>query len=381
MVYSNRSQSAPFYGVFCAATALSLFKMILKKPLPVWKLSLGVLIFSLAADLAFDLYHQLYECPTRNASPGREKHLDSRSSSNLYRLVRKMGKDIGERHPGVPRKLGEAAAFIVNEWRRYGYQPVYPSGSPHWMVEKKSRHNPNSVIFVMAHYDSDPGSSGVNDNATGVAVMLELSRLLKAVDIFRTIRFVAFLRPPSSSPGASGAQLPLSTFMKPRESTTAIFSLDALGHYSNARQSQHYGGPFSWFLPDQGNFIALVGDYHSRGLIKVTSSILSIYCNLPRACIRIVKGFPSAIGHEHDPFWAQSHQALVVTDTGKLRWDKEFSTVDSVASVDFSKLTALTEGLSALLPCIANDRSDLPGDQREKIKSGECGFISGGAVF
>lgn len=51
---------------------------------------------------------------------------------------------------------------------------------------------PEEVVVVGGHLDSVPGSPGANDNASGVATMLEAARLLAGVPTARTIHFVAF---------------------------------------------------------------------------------------------------------------------------------------------------------------------------------------------
>jgi Zn-dependent M28 family amino/carboxypeptidase len=45
-------------------------------------------------------------------------------------------------------------------------------------------------VVVGAHYDTAPGTSGAGDNATGVAVLIELARLFKGLDC--PIEFVSF---------------------------------------------------------------------------------------------------------------------------------------------------------------------------------------------
>ena len=42
------------------------------------------------------------------------------------------------------------------------------------------------------HFDSVPGLSGANDNASGIAVLLAIAELLADVDLSYTLRVVSF---------------------------------------------------------------------------------------------------------------------------------------------------------------------------------------------
>lgn len=101
-----------------------------------------------------------------------------------------------------PRPAGgvaESAAFdyIAAELRSYGYsvsfQTVYlPSGKISRDVIAEKVGGESGVLVLGAHVDSKVPSPGANDNASGVAVMLELARVLADVPTVPTVRFIAF---------------------------------------------------------------------------------------------------------------------------------------------------------------------------------------------
>ena len=74
-------------------------------------------------------------------------------------------------------------------------------------VNKTGTTKPDEIILIGAHYDSVTGSPGANDNGSGVAALLEMSRLLRDVEMQRSVRFVAFVNeePPSFSLGNRAA--------------------------------------------------------------------------------------------------------------------------------------------------------------------------------
>jgi len=101
-----------------------------------------------------------------------------------------------------PRKAGSAteykgAKYVAARLRSYGYkvriQSVGISGgrtSHNVIAEKKG--TSTDVIVVGAHLDSKFPSPGANDNASGVAVTLELARILANAEVAPTVRFIGF---------------------------------------------------------------------------------------------------------------------------------------------------------------------------------------------
>lgn len=79
---------------------------------------------------------------------------------------------------------GEVKATLKAELKTKS-QNVVATKSP-----KKNVKNPE-IVYVTGHYDTVPHAPGANDNASGTAMMLELARVLKSVDVDKEIRFVA----------------------------------------------------------------------------------------------------------------------------------------------------------------------------------------------
>src|SRR5262245_45234851 len=105
----------------------------------------------------------------------------------------------GERHPITsPDKLDAAADSIVRslsalglaagresfEFRGHSYDNVValrPGTAPD-----------RPRVLIGAHYDSVRGTPGADDNASGVAGMLEAARLLRDIPLGATVEFVGF---------------------------------------------------------------------------------------------------------------------------------------------------------------------------------------------
>jgi len=113
--------------------------------------------------------------------------------------VQVLAGEIGERNTFRPQALRRAAAYIEQAWRDQGYTVTrheYAMGGDTWAnleITRRGREHPDDIILIGAHYDSVIGSPGANDNATGIAALLELSRPAAARDLGKTVRFVAFV--------------------------------------------------------------------------------------------------------------------------------------------------------------------------------------------
>jgi alkaline phosphatase isozyme conversion protein len=104
----------------------------------------------------------------------------------------------------------KAAQYIVSVFKAIGYAPetqpfTAPSGDKSVtsanVVAVKTGTSSQEII-VGAHYDTTDAGPGADDNASGVAVMLEVAKLVQAAQTPYTIRFIAFGAGESGSLGS-----------------------------------------------------------------------------------------------------------------------------------------------------------------------------------
>jgi len=123
---------------------------------------------------------------------------DDTTANRLKAHVHQLAEVIGERNVYRPAELYAACRYIERTWQAQGYevtrQEYEVEGVACFNLEitrSGSRH-PEQFILAGAHYDSVVGSPGANDNGSGVAVLLELSRRLQSMTPTRSVRLVAF---------------------------------------------------------------------------------------------------------------------------------------------------------------------------------------------
>jgi Iap family predicted aminopeptidase len=117
----------------------------------------------------------------------------------LQAHVQRLAGDIGERNVFHSAALNDAASYIESEWSRQGYavsQLMYEVSGvrcANLEVVRDGKARRREILLIGAHYDSVVGSPGANDNGSGVAALLEISRRFVAIEPAMTVRFVAFV--------------------------------------------------------------------------------------------------------------------------------------------------------------------------------------------
>ena len=206
-------------------------------------------------------------------------------------------------------------------------------------------------IVVGAHYDTVPGSPGADDNASGVAVLIELSRILRGLKI----RFVAFAN--EEAPYFLGPEMGSFVYARERgRGVRAMFSLEMLGYYDDARGSQRYPAPLGLFYPDRGNFIAFVADLGCFSLVRKARRLFRQGSDFPSEWLAAPGIVPGLSWSDHWSFRQHGCPAVMVTDTAFYRYPHYHLPSDTPEKLDYDRMAAVTLGLAAMLKELHEDR-------------------------
>lgn len=310
----------------------------------------GLLIVGVAG------YFAMIEVRPRFARPAMDEAAreDIRAlEGRLMQHVRTLGGTIGERNLLQPVALSAAADYIHQEWRKQGFQVTEERfeilGQPcaNLVVEHKRSEQPGAIVLVGAHYDSVIGSPGANDNATGVAILLEMSRALRPEGLARTVRFVAFVNeePPYFLTEAMGSREHARRARQRGEDIQAMLSLETLGYYSDAPGSQRYPPPFGAFYPRVGNFLAVVGNMPSRGLVVDFLRQFMTVSDFPVEGVATFGWIPGINWSDHWSFWKEGYPALMLTDTAPFRYPEYHSPGDLPERVNRREFARVAHGI------------------------------------
>ena len=209
-------------------------------------------------------------------------------------------------------------------------------------VNDKIQHKPS--ILIGAHYDAIPKTLGADDNATGVAVLLELARHFSLNFANYPISLVAF---DMEEYGLLGSRAYAQLLAERNQSLRLMISLEMLGYTSDI---QTYPPFLKYIYPSVGNFIALVGN------LVTIPEMVSIRQNMKRKvpCQWLPAGFkgyivPDTRRSDHAPFWDQGYKALMVTDTANLRNPHYHQSTDTLETLNLDFLTQVCEGLKSAI--------------------------------
>lgn len=187
----------------------------------------------------------------------------------------------------------------------------------------------DEAIVISAHYDHVFGCSGADDNGSGVAAVLELTRVLDE----RYERTLVFALWDEEETGLVGSMAWAKEAKTAKRDIAFVLSLDGIG-YADARPgSQRMPKGVNLLVPDvaasmqvnamRGDFIAVVGDEGSEPFVKAFGDIAPAYdLRVESAVLSALKklAFGDAQRSDHASFWLNGFPAVMLTDTANYRY-------------------------------------------------------------
>jgi Zn-dependent M28 family amino/carboxypeptidase len=282
---------------------------------------------------------------------------------SMRRHVERLAADIGERNVFRPSALAAAQEYITGEWQSQGYRVEtlwYDLGQlscANLEVTRPGSAKPGQILLVGAHYDSAVGSPGANDNASGVAALLELSRLFADKAPRVTMRFVAFVNeePPFFFGNRQGSLVYARNARQRSDDIRLMVSLETIGYYSDRQGSQRYPPLFRFFYPDRGNFVGLVSDFRSAGMMRRLAAFFRTRSDFPLEYVATFRFVPGVAWSDHLSFWRTGFRALMVTDTAFYRYPFYHSADDTPDKLTYPELARMTTGLFLALSGLSDE--------------------------
>lgn len=214
---------------------------------------------------------------------------------------------------------------------------------------------PREVVVVGAHYDTARLTPGADDNASGVAVTLELARAAARTRPARTLRFAFFTNeePPYFRTEAMGSLVYARACRARGDAITAMLSIESVGVYSDEAGSQHYPWPFSWVYPSAGNFLGFIGDPASRGLTRRAAAAFRRRATLGSEGAVLPDRIDGVGWSDHWAFWQVGYPAVMVTDTAPFRNVHYHEPTDTAEKLDYERLARAVRGLEDVVADLA----------------------------
>ncbi len=280
----------------------------------------------------------------------------------LQTHVNMLGGHIGERNLFHYDKLLLAAEYLRAEFEAAGYdvrrQQYDVSGKICENIEAEVRgtDRPEDILVIGAHYDSVKGSPGANDNGTGVASMLALARRFAISPTSRTLRFVAFANeePPFFQTRDMGSRVYARRSRQRNENIILMISLETIGYYTDAPNSQRYPPPLSLIYPSTGNFIGFVSNLANSEWVRLAVGSFRQHTQFPSEGAALFGWLPGVGWSDHWAFWQEGFPAIMVTDTALFRDPHYHTAHDTPDHIHYDHLARVVSGLQQVISDVAN---------------------------
>jgi Zn-dependent M28 family amino/carboxypeptidase len=274
-------------------------------------------------------------------------------ADHLRGHVSYLALNIGQRNVFRPDALHAAADYIRSVWVAQGYQinsQYYQAmgvKSENLEVVRTGTTKPEEIILVGAHYDTVRGTPGADDNASGIAALLELTRMFATAETERTLRFVAFVNeePPFFFWSEMGSGVYAEAAKTRGENIRLMISLEMLGSYSEQPGSQRYPPLLRHFYPDRANFIAMVSNRASRKELQQLVNAFKSHSDFPVESLATFEIIPGVAWSDHLSFWRAGYPAIMITDTAFYRNAAYHAADDTPEKLNYPAMASVVEGL------------------------------------
>ena len=248
-----------------------------------------------------------------------------------------------------PENLDRAAAFIAGEFRRRGArvfeQPFEARGKRYRNVIARfgPEASPLPVTVVGAHYDAFGELPGADDNASGVAGLLELARLLGRASPQRPVELVAYTNeePPFFGSDLMGSAVHANALRASGRAVEGMICLEMIGTFAG---SQSWPTRlFAAIFPTHPRFIAIAGGWSDRRLARKVKRGM------------IGAGFGEAVSYsgaretsdasDQRNYWPYGWPAVVVTDTAYFRNPHYHTARDTEEKLDYVRMARVVDGV------------------------------------
>jgi Zn-dependent M28 family amino/carboxypeptidase len=294
----------------------------------------------------------------------------SAEPTRLEAHVRELSENFIPRDAAHRENLDRAAAYIRREleaaggavseqeysFQEYTQRNVLVDRGPFRNVVARFGPEAGERIVVGAHYDAAGERPAADDNASGVAGLLELARLLGRRPPPVRVDLVAYTleEPPYFGTPHMGSVRHARALRRQGAVLRAMFSLEMIGTFSDAPGSQRYPTPlFGLYYPGRGDFICLVGRYADAALARRVKRAMGAAAPLPVYSVNSPPGVPGIDPSDHSSYWDEGYPALMVTDTAHFRNERYHSAEDTADRLDYPRMALVVDGVHAAVRDLA----------------------------
>ena len=281
-------------------------------------------------------------------------------AERLKAHVRHLSVDLHPRAAGPSGRLDAAADYVAEVLRESGgavsVQAFSVGVTRHRNLVARFGPPEGAPLVIGAHYDSHDGGDGeptpgADDNASGVAGLLELARLLGRDPPARPVELVAYTleEPPHFRTAEMGSAVHAQSLRVTGREPRLMLALEMIGTFSDEPGSQRYPvAGMSRLYGDRGDFIAVVGRLERFGLTRQVKAVMTGATDLRVQSINAPTALEGIDFSDHLSYWALGMPALMITDTAFLRNRHYHQPGDSWEKLDYRRMAQVVQGVWAV---------------------------------
>lgn len=270
---------------------------------------------------------------------------------NLYKHVEYLSVKIGERHLWKNGTLDQAADYIESAFTEYGYTPwrqtysCYGKSVSNLIAEKTG--TAKEVVIIGAHYDTVPGTPGADDNASGLAGLLELARLHQRSANQKTLIFAAFVNeePPCFGSHHMGSMIYANHLKEQRVPVEVMISLEMIGYFTHEIIQKYPVPCMRFFYPRTADFIGVVGNFRSSKYVSFFKKGIRKHSSISSKSLTAPEFFGGINLSDHYAFWHHGYRAIMITDTSFFRNTNYHLETDTIDTLNFEQMAEVVNGL------------------------------------
>ncbi len=285
--------------------------------------------------------------------------------------VKHLSVDLYPRSHDQFRNTDRAAQYILDAFKAAGgsvtVQEIAVQEATYKNIVARFGPAAGPVMVIGAHYDShgdanggaksprsytlDTHTPGADDNASGVAGLLELARLLGRTAQTRPIELVAYAleEPPHFRTEHMGSAWHARSLRKTNRDVEFMLSLEMIGYFSDEPGSQSYPVPaMSHLYSDRGDYIALVGKLSDFGATRHIKAKMAGATNLPVYSINAPPALHGIDFSDHLSYWDEGIPAFMVTDTAFMRNKNYHLAGDTYEKLDYARMAKVVQAVYAV---------------------------------
>jgi hypothetical protein len=282
------------------------------------------------------------------------------NSSKLKNHVKILAEDIFPRDSNHPQNLDRAASYIRERFiESHGAvieQSFEVKGKTYRNIIASFGPRIGERIIVGAHYDTSGELPGSDDNASGVAGLLELAAMLGNRPLHKRVDLVAFSleEPPYFNTEYMGSAIHAKSLKKQNVVVRMMISLEMIGFFIDAPNSQRFPLPLlDLAYPNQGNFICVVSKLGLGSFVRHTKKAMRMAAPLPVYSLNAPASSPGINLSDHINYWRQGYDALMITDTAFMRNARYHTAEDKPDTLDYKRMAMVVQGVYAAVLEIA----------------------------